>query len=167
MQIETTRLIIRDFQPQDCDELYLVLSDPEVMKYSLSGLHSKEMTREFIQRCIKAYLEVGYGPYAVVLKHLNVVIGFCGLGNQEVDNIDEVELGYRLGSQFWRQGYASEAAIACKDFAFNQLHLNRLISCIDPGNIGSIGVAEKVGMRLEKNAVFHGVPILLYAIQSV
>jgi len=85
------------------------------------------------------------------------VIGYCGLFFfPDIEGQAEVEIGYRLARSVWGKGYATEAAKAVRDYAFNVLRLERLIAMIDPSNIASIRVAEKIGMHYEKEVMFEG-----------
>jgi diacylglycerol kinase (ATP) len=99
-------------------------------------------------RCTKD----GHGLWAMVLKANGELIGDCGLVVQEVDNTDEIEIGYHLRRDHWNQGFATEAARACRDFAFAHLSANRLISPIRPENLRSRRVAEKNGMTMWKES---------------
>lgn len=166
MHIETPRLIIRDFTLEDIQSLYTILSDKEVMHFSLNGPYSFEKTERFVKDCMNAYSKLGYAQYAVVLKESNELMGYCGFFIQIIDEQRESELAYRLAKKFWQTGFGSEAAKACRDYGFKTLKLKRLIACIEPKNIASIRVAEKVGMHLEKNIHFHGVPIFIYAMEN-
>jgi ribosomal-protein-alanine N-acetyltransferase len=163
MLIETEHLIIRHFSPDDVEALTTILfSDPEVMHFSLSGIRSKKQTKEFIQWCIKTYEQVGFGQYALVLKENNSLIGCCGFFTETIDDQIETELSYRLGKTFWGKGLATEAAKACRDYAFIKLNIKRLISIIDPNNYPSIRVAEKLGFKLEKETTCHNIPVLIF-----
>ena len=81
------------------------------------------------------------------------MIGACGLTFQCVDEIQELEIGYRVLRAYWNQGLATEGAVACRDYVFEKLRRDRVISWMCPKNIASRRVAEKIGMRLEKEAL--------------
>lgn len=166
MLIETPRLIIREFTVDDVDSLFEVFSDPDVMHFSINGPLTRFETQQFINRCVEAYPKLGYSQYAVVLKDTNKLIGHCGFFDQTIDKQVDVELGYRYAKAYWGKGLATEAARACKDYGFSQLKLNRLISIIDPGNLASIKVAEKTGLKFEKKSKFHGTPVFIYSIAT-
>lgn len=78
----------------------------------------------------------------------------------------EYELGYRLSRKYWGKGFATEAAIACRDCGLNTFGLRRLISIIEAANHQSIRVAEKVGMTFEKKSTFHGIAVEIYALEK-
>jgi [ribosomal protein S5]-alanine N-acetyltransferase len=86
------------------------------------------------------------------LKETNELICDCGLVKQKVDGRTEVEIGYHINKKYWSKGFASEAAKGCKEYGFFQLGLNKEISIIDPRNIPSIRVAEKIGFTKEKES---------------
>lgn len=164
MICETNRLIIRKFTTRDLNKLHAILSDAQVMLYSLHGPYSLEQTDTFLKGTLNAYNSRGYAQYAVILKDSKELIGFCGFFNQEIDGIIEMELGYRFSIKHWGQGYASEAAIACRDYAFSTLGAKKLISIIEPNNIASIKVAEKAGLSFDKTTSYHQIPVLIYSI---
>lgn len=107
-----------------------------------------------------------FDRWAAIEKSNQKLIGYCGLCKIVVDNEPEVEIGYRFAREFWGQGFATEAAIAVRDYGFNTLNLSRLIAIIDPANTRSIRVAEKIGMQYEKDVMLEGYshPDHVYAI---
>ena len=92
------------------------------------------------------------------------LIGYCGFLHWHLDGADEVEIGYRLHPDYWNRGLASEAAQAVRDHAFRDLNLRRVISLIHPDNVPSRRVAEKNGMKIERETVFRGFPTHVFAI---
>jgi RimJ/RimL family protein N-acetyltransferase len=94
------------------------------------------------------------------------LIGYCGFFSQIVDDVEEIELGYRLHPDHWGQGLATEAARAVRDYGFDDLKLPRLISLIHPNNVASRRVAEKNGMTPEKETVFRCFPTIVYSISQ-
>jgi ribosomal-protein-alanine N-acetyltransferase len=86
---------------------------------------------------------------------------------QEIDGSKEYEIGYRLRRDCWGRGFATEATQACRDYGFQTANLSRLVSIIEPENIASIRVAEKMGMKPEKHASFHGIATVIYSISKV
>jgi ribosomal-protein-alanine N-acetyltransferase len=103
--------------------------------------------------------------WAVILKEAGQFIGECGISVQHIDNVEEFEIGYRFAKKYWGEGYATEAAIACQKYGTEQFSVKRYISIIEKENIRSIRVAEKGGMTLEKESVFHGIPVLIYSLE--
>lgn len=165
---ETDRLILRHLQMDDLSDMAPILADPEVMRFSL-GRKTREQTRKWMEGCLENYSEErwGFGLWAVVHKRDNKLIGYCGLVQwKDVDGRREVEVGYRLARPYWGRGLATEAARAVRDYAFGQLGLTRLISIIEPENIASIRVAEKNGMKLEKEIIKWNRPVRIYAVDK-
>lgn len=166
-RIETDRLVLRRLCRNDLGEISEVLGNAEVMRFSLSGPYSHEKCEEFVEACITSYERKGSGLFAVVLKETGRVIGYCGFYFQMIDSKEEVEIGYRLHPTYWNQGLATEASRRVQDFGFKNLGFDRMISIIEAENIASIRVAEKNGMRYEKDAVFKdSVPVKIYAIEQ-
>jgi [ribosomal protein S5]-alanine N-acetyltransferase len=155
-RLTTERLFLRHFQATDHEPMYRIFCDPDVMRFS-DGVKTKEWVRAWLETCLERYQTWGFGPYAVLEQSSQNVIGYCGLFFfPNLDVQAEVEIGYRLKRSAWGQGYATEAAKAVRDFAFTTLGIKRFIAMIDPSNIASIRVAEKVGMKYEKEVMFEG-----------
>ncbi len=119
---------------------------------------------QWIARNMERYEKKGYGLWAMVLKSTGELIGDCGLTEQNVDGVEDVEIGYHVRSDLWGQGLATEAARACRDYGFAQLRVERLISLIRPENVPSRRVAEKNGMIVWKEVMWRGLPHLVYAV---
>jgi hypothetical protein len=166
--LETGRLLLRHFHAFDADAMQGVFGDADVMKFG-PGVHPVEWVRDWIHGCQDNYQRLGFGPWAVVEKANQTVIGYCGLFYYpDVAGKPEIEIGYRLRRPFWGQGYATEAVLAVRDYAFNVLCIKSLIALIDPQNAASIRVAEKAGMRYERGVLLEGYthPDYLYAIRQ-
>ena len=165
--IKTPRLILRDFVPQDLDALAALMADPGFMRFS-TGVFSREQTAVFLfDRVLAAAREGRPTQFAVIVPDEDRLIGYCGFFQQLADERQEIEIGYRLHPDFWNRGLATEAARAVRDYGFDVLKLERVISLIHPDNHASRRVAEKVGMRLEKETTFRGFPTLVFALPRV
>lgn len=162
--LETSRLTLREFTLDDVEALTLVLSDAETMRFYPAPLDRLGVQR-WIERNLERYAKNGHGLWAMVLKSTDEMIGDCGLTLQNVDGVDEVEIGYHLRRDLWKHGFATEAARACRDFGFGHLPVDRIISLIRPENLPSRRVAEKNEMSVWKGIVWHGLPHLVYAIE--
>ena len=110
----------------------------------------------WVQRNLDHQIAHGYGLFSVLLKANGLLIGDCGLELMDVDGIQVAELGYDFRSDYWNQGYATEAAQAVRTYAFDHLQIPRLVSLIRVGNIPSRRVAEKIGMRCIGEHTRHG-----------
>lgn len=162
--LETPRLILREFTPNDADALALILSDAETMRFYPTAL-DRPGVEHWIARNIQRYATNGHGLWAMVLKSSGEMIGDCGLTVQEVEGMDEVEVGYHVRRDLWGHGLATEAARACRDFGFARLPVERIISLIRPENPPSRRVAEKNGMTVWKQLMWRGLPHIVYVIQ--
>ena len=164
MILETARLLLRRLTLADEEALHRVLSDPIAMEHYPKPF-DRAMTHQWIERNLRRYRELGFGLWAVIHKRDSVLIGDCGLTMQSVDGMAELEIGYHISRAYWGQGLATEAAIACKEYAFNVLERDRVISWMGPANLASRRVAEKVGMHLEKTSTDrNGNPAVVYSI---
>ena len=163
---ETPRLILRYFTHDDLDNLAPILADPQVMYFSARGVQTKEQTRKFINWMLSSYQEEDFGLYAVIHKEKQKLIGFCGLLAWFFKQQREVEIGYRFATKYWGQGLGTESAIAVRDYAWNQLNLDRLICIIQPENNRSIRVAEKLGMSYEQNTIFMNLDVRIYSMSK-
>jgi RimJ/RimL family protein N-acetyltransferase len=165
VEIETERLLLRELRADDVDALAVVLSDPQTMVHYPRPFEHHEVGR-WIERSRRSYAERGHGSYAVMLRSSGELVGDCGFLLQQVEGAAEVELGYHVGRAHWSRGYATEAASACRDHAFGPLGLARFISLIRPVNLASLRVAEKTGLRFQREVDFAGLPHHVYAIAA-
>ncbi len=165
MQIlETGRLLLREFVPGDADALAAVISDPETMRFYPEP-RDRAGVESWIERNRRRYRDDGHGLWAMVLKSSGEVVGDCGLTRQSVDGVDEIEIGYHLRRDLWGRGLAPEAAAACRDYGFERLGAERLISLIRPANLPSRRVAEKIGLSLWKEVLWRELPHCVYVIR--
>lgn len=165
MIITTARLTLRPVILSDFKVTHQLLSDPEVMRFSLHGPYSEQKSTDFIKHCMQQTESDFPGLLAVINKETGLLMGYCGFYKQTINGIQEVELGYRLAKEHWGKGFASEAAMAMKDYAFYKMGLTRLISLIDKENRSSVRVAEKTGFILEKEMLYdRRIQVGIYAI---
>jgi RimJ/RimL family protein N-acetyltransferase len=162
--IETSRVVLREFRPDDAEMLGRTLSDADTMRFYPAPLN-RAAVEDWISRNLSRYREDGHGLWAMILKSSGELIGDCGLTVQDVEGINEVEIGYHVRRDQWGRGFATEAARACRDFGFKRLPAERLISLIRPENAPSRRVAEKNGMSVWKEIVRKDLPHLVYAIR--
>jgi ribosomal-protein-alanine N-acetyltransferase len=162
--LQTQRLSLREFDLEDVDALAAILSDPETMRY-YPMLFDRAAVVDWILRNRTRYANDGFGLWAMILNTTGDLIGDCGLVRQTVDGSDEIEIGYHVRRDLWGQGYASEAAQACRDYGFANLKVDRLISLIRPENLQSRRVAEKNGMTIWKETTRANLLHYIYAIE--
>lgn len=163
--LETRRLILRRLTLDDVGDLARIYADPDVMRF-LGGPRALQQTREWVEGNILWYDRLKHDLLATVLKESGRLIGRCGLLKQNVEGVQEVEVGYLIDKPYWGHGLATEAAQALKEFGFNQFGYPRLISLIDSQNFASQRVAEKNGMRHERDAEFRGQMVRVYAVEK-
>jgi [ribosomal protein S5]-alanine N-acetyltransferase len=167
--LQTHRLRLREFTPQDAGALALILSDPETMRH-YPVPYDRAGVEQWIERNCHRYRTEGVGLWAMELKetkdaHVQKLIGDCGIIRQEVEGEHFYEIGYHLRRDFWGHGLATEAAIACRDWAFANLKTNRLISLIRPENLPSRRVAERIGMTVWKEVDWRDLPHCVYSVR--
>jgi len=149
MILTTKRLRLRSIVRDDLDSLATLFADPEVMRFSL-GMLDRDQTREKLDRILESMASRGWDSFIVESLDGDRFVGIVGLAPQTVDGVEEIEMGYRLMPEFWGRGFATEAACACRDYAFKTLGMPRIISIIEPANVGSIRVTENAGLRFER-----------------
>ena len=167
--LETLHLILRHQVLLDLDDLWALYQNPNITKYIPDAPRSREEAQEELEWHMNGHpRHPELGLWATIHKETGKFIGRCGLLPWEVDGVHEVEVAYTIAEAYWRQGLASEAAQGILEYGFEKLNLSRLVSLIEPGNIGSQKVAEKMGMQLEKevNMPINGVDdfVLIYSI---
>lgn len=164
----TNRLIIRELAVDDIKSMYEIYQNPEVKEYIDDIDDYLEVEIEKHKAYIKnVYAFYGYGLWGVFSKEDKKLIGRCGIQNREIDEQNEVELGYLLDVNHWGYGYAIECATATLDYAFNSLELPRIVAVIDKQNKRSIRVATYIGMTMEKEIMDHNRPCYLYSIHEI
>jgi RimJ/RimL family protein N-acetyltransferase len=126
-----------------------------------------DQCREWFRRVEERYRKNLGGMNALIDKSSNEFVGQCGLLVQEVDGIEELEIGYSILPRFWNKGYATEAAMKCRDFAFQNNFSETLISIINIENIKSEKVALKNGMLKTKQTIFKNMPVNIFRINKL
>lgn len=166
--LETSRLILRRFQPGDLDALFALYDDPEVRRYFPEGTQTYEQTQDELDWFVQGGdpFHPRLGLWATIHKESGRFIGRCGLIPWVIGGREEVEIAYLLDKAFWRRGLGTEVAQALVRHGFGELQLPRLIALIDPANRASIGTAEKAGLCFERCIEHEGSPCSLYAIRA-
>ena len=166
MEIETQRLILREFQLEDVQQLAPILANPRVMEFSSTGILSVLKTQAKILDFIASYRQYGFGKWAISFKQSNQLIGYCGIAIEQIDNKDEREIGYRLDPKFWGQGLATEAASAAIRYGLEQLKFPYILGIVERENKASVRVLEKLGMQHQRETIFLGVEMDVYSVES-
>jgi RimJ/RimL family protein N-acetyltransferase len=168
--IETDRLLLRKPRAEDANDLVAVYSDAETMRYIGDG---RTATRADVEAVIPRWLERwdawGVGFFVLERKEDPCVVGRAGFLRWDPETWEiggvETEIGWTLAREHWGHGYATEAALALRDWAFEKRGLMRLISLIQHENLRSIRVAEKLGERYERDVDVRGKPTRLYSVE--
>jgi RimJ/RimL family protein N-acetyltransferase len=159
--LTTDRLLLREFVPEDLPAFFNLVTDPDVTRYTGDrGGSLEEVKQGLEERVFAAYRKYGYGRWAVVYRPTGAIIGFAGL--KYLDDVEEVDLGYRFFKEYWGQGLATEAARAIVPYGFDRLKLTHIIGLVDRANSASIRVLQKVGFRFEKLTTYRGSEVAWY-----
>ncbi|MCI5869919.1 MAG: GNAT family N-acetyltransferase [Dorea sp.] len=154
MILETQRLYLREITQNDYKALSKILQDEKAM-YAYNGAFNEEETQGWLDKQIARYKEYGFGLWAVILKETDEMIGQCGLTMQPWNGEEVLEIGYLFQRAYWHQGYATEAAKACKEYAFTVLNADEVCSIIRDTNTASQNVALRNGMSVKDSSVKH------------
>lgn len=161
--LETDHLFIRQFIIEDDKALLEIMSDGGMPHLVQFGPLDINYARGFISRMLESYKNNGFGLWTIIEKKSGELIGHCGIHKIKVDDtIDMNELAYRVYKKLWGHGFATEAAIAVTDYAFNVLKLPEIVSCIAKDNSRSMRVAQKAGLAYWRDGTFRGIPCHIY-----
>ncbi len=154
MLLETDRLTLRDLTPSDLPALCAILQDPETMT-AYEGAFSDAEVDDWLARMITRRERDGLTHHAVVLRETGEMIGQCGLTIQHILGEDVVEVGYLFRRAHWHRGYATEAAVACRDDAFERRGIDTVWAQVRDTNLPSMNVAIRLGMTVRGRFVKH------------
>ena len=148
--LETERLILQQASTDDAEFILALLNEPSfIHNIGDRGVQTLDEARDYIiNRMVASYENFGFGMYLVILKGTGIPTGLCGLVKR--DGLDDVDIGYAFLPQYWSKGYATESALAVKEYAKDTVGLERLVGITAPKNQGSIQVLEKIGLEFEK-----------------
>lgn len=152
--LETPRLLLREMTQSDLRAICRVLQDRETM-YAYEHAFSDEEAQAWLNNQLRRYREDGFGLWAAVSKESGEIIGQCGITLQDVNGEQVREVGYLFERAHWHKGYATEAAAACKEYAFSVLGSDTVYSIIRENNFASQRVAERNGMAVCGKIVKH------------
>ncbi len=158
--IETERLILRELEYTDTNDLFEMDSDPEVHLYIENNpVKTINEITKVIEALKKQYKENGVARWAVINKLTSECIGWSGLKyfNQPLNNhINFYELGYRFKKKHWGKGFATESSIAILDFGFKNLNIDTIYAITDPKNLNSKKVLTKLGFSYKETFDYEG-----------
>ena len=163
VKLETERLLMRWFREDDFVAHAEISADPEVMRFLGDGRPMTELEAWRQMAAIMGHWYFrGYGIWAIEEKQTGNLIGRIGFMNPQ--GWPGFELGWTLGSKYWGKGYASEGARRALEYAFTEMNRDHLISLIDPENVASIRVAERLGETVKGRTQLMGKDVLIYGI---
>lgn len=161
VQLETDRLLLRDFEMDDDRNIFELDSDPEVHRFlGAKPLTTLQQAQEVIRSVRQQYIDNGIGRWAVINKQNGLFIGWAGLKYmREVTNGQVLfyDLGYRFKKDHWGKGYATEAAKALVDHGFQKMKLQDVFAMADAGNAASRRVLEKTGLVHQGQFIYEEV----------
>jgi ribosomal-protein-alanine N-acetyltransferase len=158
--LETPRLLLRPFRPDDAAEIHRVYSDPEVMRYVATGpMADLSATQRLLHDYDVHQHRHGFSFWAVVERESGALLGDAGLYRTPTG---EVELGYTLGTAWWGRGYATEAGGAWIEAAFGALGVDAVVALAEPANTRSLHVLEKLGMQQDGERIAFGRPHMVF-----
>jgi len=155
-EIRTNRLLLRRFSLEDMDAYAAIMGDDEVMRWFPNGKgYTREQAKKSLDIILDHWVKHGFGIWAVTDKDSGVLLGRCGLNL--IAETSEVEVDFVIARNYWRHGYATEAARAALAYGFDVLKLDRIIALAKPDNVASRRVIEKIGMHYVKDAEYWGI----------
>jgi RimJ/RimL family protein N-acetyltransferase len=160
IELETTRLLLRQWKPADRDPFAALNADPLVMQYFPAPL-TRDESNTLAERCERLIAETGWGPWATAIKKTGELIGFVGLNvlSDRLPISPGVEILWRLARAHWHQGFATEAAQGVLRIGFEMLELPEIVSFTVPANIRSRAVMQRLGMKMDEATFEHpGLP---------
>jgi len=142
------RLGFRNWNLTDIDKMYEINSDEKVMEF-FPSIQPKEQTTEFVERMKKQYEEKGFCYFAVEILGDNQFIGFIGLSEQtyKAEFTPCIDIGWRINSNEWNKGFATEGAKKCLEYAFKELKLENVYSIAPKINTKSEHIMKKIGLK--------------------
>ncbi len=168
LSLQTERLLLRPFTLDDAADYWPLLRDPQILRFTgEQPVSDLEGVREILRtRPLADYQQHGYGRMACVERASGRLIGFSGL--KYLEDLDEVDIGYRFVPDAWGKGYATESARPLLEYGLQQLRLRRVIGLVMPQNQASARVLVKLGLRFEQQISVddHAQPLDLYAIEE-
>lgn len=148
--IETDRLILRPMTEEDAEFILELVNDPSfIQNIGDRKVRTLEDARAYITNGpVESYRKNRFGLYLVESKETGESMGMCGLIRR--NTLNDVDIGYAFLPRYWSRGYAIESALAIRQQARDVIGLKRLVAVVDPQNLGSIRLLEKLGMKFER-----------------
>ncbi len=165
-RLETERLRLRPYRPDDLDDLHAMLSDAEHMRWYPEPF-PREGSLEWLEQQIAGYEDPGYALWIVEDKETGMFLGTAGPALRLVDGVEEVEIGWHTRPGRKGEGIAPEAGAAARDWVSANLDVDHVISLVRPENRASCRVAEKIGMHVDREVDYKGIHHRVYRVDRV
>lgn len=159
--LETDRLILRQLNDEDGDEVFAMRGDAEIMRF-IREPQSRSETAGWIRMVSSRWQDEKIGLGAIIEKSSGRFIGWCGLWR--LIETGETEIGYALAKNFWGKGFATEAATEYLRYGFQQLNFDKIVAVARPENAASRNVMKRLGMNLDGTGIFYGRELVHYSI---
>jgi ribosomal-protein-alanine N-acetyltransferase len=164
-RLETKRLLLADWQPEDWLAFRSIATDPDVMRYIGTGKPWPDgRIQRFVASQVEYAVKLGFCLWKLLEKPTMALIGFCGL--QPLSGTPDIEIGWWLAKSRWGRGLGTEAATAALHFGFEQVGLNRIVAIAQPANRASVRIMEKLNMSFERELIRDSIHIVLYSIAN-
>ena len=161
--LESDRLLLRAYAPEDIEAFVTILSNPNAVQYlPMSEPWPREIVEKWLLSSRSHWLQEGFGWWILEHKDAARAIGWCGL--RRLENTGEVEVLYLLAEEYWGHGLATEAARHSIEYGFHSVGLDEIIGLVLEENIASSRVLEKSGLRFWQRATYFGFECLKYRI---
>ncbi|KAA0955382.1 GNAT family N-acetyltransferase [Sporosarcina sp. ANT_H38] len=148
-ELQTERLVLRKMKSSDSASLFTIWSDPDVTQFmNINSFTDESQAVDMIEILDKLSRENIAIRYSIIELESNKIIGSCGYNSLDFENA-KAEIGYDISKSFWGKGYAPEAILSLMDYAFNTLEFNRIEAKVEPENINSIRVLQKLNFTFE------------------
>lgn len=162
IELETERLFLRPMNEGDVDAVFALRRDAEMMRFIRQPQTKRSEAANWVRLVSSRWQSDRYGFCAVIEKSSGTFVGWCGLW--ELKESGEIEVGYAITKEFWKQGLASEAAARFLEYGFTELKLEKIVAVANPENAASRRVMEKIGMSFDDIGRFYGLDLAHYSI---
>ncbi|AFQ15186.1 MULTISPECIES: GNAT family N-acetyltransferase [Bacillus] len=148
-ELHTQRLYLRQMKASDSLSMFKIWSDPDITKFmNISNFTDESQAKDMIQFLNELAQNNKAIRFTIIEKESNHIIGSCGYNSLDFEN-SKTEIGYDISKKFWGKGYAPEAISSLLDYAFTHLKLYRVEAKVEPTNVNSIKVLEKLNFTFE------------------
>ncbi len=160
--LETDRIILRPMKKEDVEPIFAMRSDADVMRFIRAPAIKRSEAENWVNLVSSRWADEKIGFCSLIEKQSGKFLGWCGLWH--LQETGEIEVGYAIAKEFWRKGYAAEAAEALLKYGFEKLNLNKIVAVAFPENKASQRVMRKLGMSYDYTGEFYERDLVHYSI---